>query len=150
MKPWIPVAALALALSPLSVIHPVRVRGRSMEPALRDGELRFALRAWIAGAPRRGQVWVVEGPEGASVKRVVGLPGERLDQVRGDLRLRGRPLEEPYVAFTERADGGPWACGEGFLVLGDNRPASRDGRAWGPLPRRAFQDRLLGVSAPSR
>lgn len=146
MKPWLPLAALALALSPLAVVHPVRIQGHSMEPTLAPGSLRVALRAWAAGAPRRGQVWVVQGPDGPSVKRVVGLPGETLDQVRGDLRLGGKALEEPYVPVTEREDGGPWACGDGYLVMGDNRPTSRDGRAWGPLPRSAFRSRVLGLN----
>jgi signal peptidase I len=143
MKAWLPFLALGLALSPLTVVHPVRISGHSMEPALRDGSLGFALRAWATHAPRRGETWVVEGPEGPSVKRVIGLPGESVDQLRGDLRLSGRFLDEPYVAQAEREDGGPWRCGEGYLVLGDNRPASRDGRVWGPLPRAAFKARLF-------
>src|SRR5664279_269757 len=53
MRPWIPFAALALALSPLLVVHPVRVSGHSMEPALAEGDLRWALRAWASSAPRR-------------------------------------------------------------------------------------------------
>lgn len=143
MKPWVPVAALALALSPLAAIHPVRVSGRSMEPALHDGDLVWALRSWCGGLPRRGQVWVVEGPEGASVKRVVGLPTDRLEAKDGDLFLNGHRLGEPYV---ERADAlsGAWECGGGYLVLGDNRPESHDGRAWGPLPRSALRARVVG------
>lgn len=144
MKPWLPVAALLLAVSPLAVVHPVRITGHSMEPTLKDGTLAFALRAWAAPTPRRGDIWVVEGAEGPSVKRVIGLPGDTVDQLRGDLRVGGRFLEEPYVAIVEREDGGPWSCGTGYLVLGDNRPASRDGRAWGPLPRTAFRGRILG------
>lgn len=144
MKPWLPLAALLVALAPLAVVQPVRISGRSMEPALADGALRFAVRAWATHAPRRGEIWVVQGPEGASAKRVVGLPGETLDQLRGDLRLAGKFMNEPYVGQTEREDGGPWPCGEGYLVLGDNRPASRDGRAWGPLPQAAFRARVVG------
>ena len=143
MKPWLPVAAVLLALSPLAVVRPVRVSGRSMEPALKDGSLHFAVLAWATHAPQRGEIWVVRGPDGASAKRVVGLPGETLDQLRGDLRLAGRLLVEPYVSQTEREDGGPWQCGKGYLLLGDNRPESRDSRAWGPLPAAAFKARLL-------
>lgn len=143
MKPWIPVAAIALALAPLTVVHPLRVQGRSMEPALREGELRLVLRAWTADAPRRGECWVVEGPEGAAVKRVVGLPGERVELADGDLRIDGRRLAPPAGARLERQDGA-WSCGSGCFVLGDNRPASRDSRAWGPLPMTAFRGRVLG------
>ncbi|WP_243382232.1 signal peptidase I [Geothrix alkalitolerans] len=144
MKPWIPLAALALALSPLTVLHPIRVSGHSMEPALRDGDLRWAVRAWASHRPRRGEVWVVAGPHGPSVKRVLGLPGETLSWDGPDLWIDGRRLEEPWVVHPERNGAGRQACGAGYLVLGDNRPDSQDGRTWGPLPGGSLQGRLLG------
>ncbi|HJV23265.1 MAG TPA: signal peptidase I [Holophagaceae bacterium] len=142
MKPWVPAAALALALSPLLVLRPSPVRGDSMAPGLRDGALAWGLRAWVVAPPARGEVWVVQGPEGPSVKRVLGLPGETLELKGPRLTVDGRWIEEPYVNWPEREDQGPWTCGEGYLVLGDNRPRSRDGRAWGPLPRTAFLARV--------
>lgn len=143
MKPWIPLAALALALAPLAVVHPVRVAGRSMDPTLRDGDLRWVLRAWASHPPRRGEVWVVAGPEGQAVKRVLGLPGETVTWDGPDLRVDGRTLDEPWVVHPDREGEGSLACGSGYLLLGDNRPASRDGRTWGPLPLQALQGRLL-------
>ena len=134
---------LLIALSLLIWVHPVRVRGRSMEPGLRDGQFLWALRAWCAGAPARGQVWVVEGPEGPAIKRLVGLPGETVAERGGDLWIGGARLDEPYVARVD-AGGGPWPCGDGYLFLGDNRTQSRDGRAWGPLPRAALEGRVIG------
>jgi signal peptidase I len=143
MRPWIPLAALGLALSPLLVVHPLRVSGRSMEPALRDGELRVALRAWASHAPRRGEVWVVEGPHGPSVKRVLGLPGDTVTWRGPDLWINGARLEEPWVMHPERSGEGQATALEGFLVLGDNRPQSQDGRAWGALPAGAMGGRIL-------
>ncbi len=145
MRIWVLPAALILALSPLAVVRPVRVSGESMLPALKPGQVRWLLRSWAAGDPERFQVWLVEGPDGPALKRVVGLPGEVLDQRRGDLWLNEARLDEPHVDFVERGDAGPWACGSGYLVLGDNRPESRDGRSWGPLPRGRFTGRLLGA-----
>lgn len=144
MKPWIPIAALALALSPLSFLHPVRVSGSSMEPALRDGAICWSLRSWCAGRPARGQRWLVEGPEGPVVKRVIGLPGERLEQREGVLFLDGLRLEEPYLSQYDQGTLPPMDAATGFLVLGDNRRESRDSRAWGPLPISAFKGRILG------
>jgi signal peptidase I len=144
VKPWIPLAALALALSPLAVVHPVRVAGHSMEPTLRDGDLRWVLRAWACPAPRRGEVWVVTGPEGEAVKRVLGLPGETVAWNGPDLRVDGHTLDEPWVVHPERGGEGSLDCGGGYLLLGDNRPASLDGRTWGPLPLRMLQARVLG------
>ena len=149
MRPWVPLAALALALAPLGVVRPLWVRGHSMEPGLPHGSLRWVLRAWASSAPRRGEVWLVAGPDGDSLKRVMGLPGERLSWSGPDLTVNGQRLQEPWVAFPERGGQGAWACGEGYLLLGDNRPLSRDGRNWGPLPGTALNGRLLGTWAGS-
>lgn len=143
MRPWVPLAAVILALAPLAVVHPVRVSGHSMEPTLHDGDLRWALRAWACAAPRRGEIWVVAGPGGTSVKRVLGLPGEVVTWQGPDLRVDDRRLDEPWVVHPDRSGEGRQVCGTGYLVLGDNRLASRDGRAWGPLDRVAMRGRLL-------
>ena len=143
MRPWIPLAALALALSPLLVVHPVRVSGHSMEPALAEGDLRWALRAWASPAPRRGDIWVVAGPQGPSIKRVLGLPGDVVVWRGADLWINGRRQDEPWVVHPERSGTGQKACGDGYLVLGDNRPDSQDGRAWGTLPRKAMLGRVF-------
>lgn len=143
MKPWIPIAALALALSPLLVVHPVRVSGRSMEPAMRDGDLCWALWGWASHAPRRGEIWLVKGPHGSSAKRVLGLPGETAEWLGPDLWINGQRLEEPWVVYPERSGLGRLGCGEGYLVLGDNRPQSQDGRSWGALPVKAMRGRIL-------
>lgn len=135
--------ALVLALSPLAVVHPVKVRGRSMEPAYPDGRLVWALRPWCAGPPLRGQVWIVAGPEGPAIKRIIGLPGETVSERGGDLWIGGARIREPYVARVDATDGGPWPCGNGYLFMGDNRPLSEDGRAWGPLGREALQGRVV-------
>jgi signal peptidase I len=143
MKPWVPIAALALALSPLMVIHPVHVSGISMEPALRDGELVWALWARYGGQPSRGELWLVEAPEGMSVKRAVGLPGEHIQAKDGEIFINGSRLNEPYIRSSDHYSGA-WACGNGYLMLGDNRSQSHDGRAWGPLPKSALKSRVMG------
>ncbi len=114
-----------------------------MEPALRDGDLRWALRAWASHLPQRGEIWLVEGPHGSSVKRVLGLPGETVTWRGPDVWISGRRLDEPWVVHPERNGDGQSLCGPGYLVLGDNRPDSQDGRAWGPVPAQALRGRLL-------
>ena len=143
MRPWIPLAALALALSPLGMVHPMRVSGHSMEPALADGDRHWVLRAWASHAPRRGELWVVEGPQGVSVKRVLGLPGDTVIWRGPDLWINGQRLEEPWVVQPERSGEGQQVCGTGYLVLGDNRPEIQDGRSWGSLPPGSLRGRIL-------
>jgi signal peptidase I len=141
-------AALALALAPLAFFHPVRIRGRSMEPGLKAGSVCFALRPWCAGTPASGQVWLVRTPGGPAVKRLVGVPGDRVELREGGLWINGSPVAEPYVDRPERESAGPWAVGPGYFLLGDNRPESHDSRAWGALPGSALEGRILFRPAP--
>jgi len=143
VKAWIPLIAVGLAMSPLAVVHPVRVSGMSMHPALADGELRWVLRRWASHAPARGEIWLVEGPLGSSVKRVVGLPGDQVRWHGPDLWVNDQPWTEPWVEHPERRGEGSRVCGNGYLVLGDNRPESQDSRSWGPLPLGAMRGRVL-------
>ncbi|WP_005036285.1 signal peptidase I [Holophaga foetida] len=136
-------AAMALALAPLAFVHPVRIQGVSMQPTLRDGEIRFALRSWCAPGPRIGEIWVVRSPEGGAVKRILALPGQRLALRDGKFCRDGLSIEESYVLHPESGSAGPWEAGSGYLVLGDNRPASRDGRAWGALPRTDLESVII-------
>ena len=144
MKRLVPfLGALVLALAPLIFIHPVRIQGESMAPMLLDGEMHVALRAWCSPSPIGGQVWVVRTPEGNAVKRVLATPGHRLAFTADGTILDDQFLNEPYVAFPESGPAGPWLAREGYLVMGDNRPKSRDCRVWGPLPREAFNSLII-------
>ena len=136
-------AALALAILPLAFVHPLRVTGHSMEPALKPGSVCLAMRAWCAGSPHRGEVWLIDAPDGPAIKRIVGLPGERLEQRDGEMFLNGQRLQEPFLLQFDQGNGGPWESNQGFLVLGDNRRESHDSRVWGPLLRSAFRGKVI-------
>jgi signal peptidase I len=135
-------AALILGMAPLALVHPVRISGRSMEPLLRDGDLHVALRAWCAGRPLPGQIWLASTPSGTVVKRLVAGPGSRVELRDGRLRINGAAVDEPYVDHPEPA-AGAWDTGQGWFLLGDNRPASHDSRAYGPVPPGNLEARLL-------
>jgi signal peptidase I len=143
IRAWHLGAALALALTPLAVLHPVRIAGRSMAPRLQPGDVCLALRAWCAGPPASGQIWLVRVPGGTAVKRLVGLPGDRLEVRDGRLWRNGARVDEPYAAEGDRDPGGPWFDGPGYFLLGDNRGQSHDCRAWGPLAAGDLLARLL-------
>jgi signal peptidase I len=142
ISPWLLAGALALALAPLAVVHPVRISGRSMEPLIRNGDVRLALRAWCSGRPAPGEVWLVQTPTGPAVKRLVALPSSRVELRDGDLVVNEQLVPEPYVVRAERASSGPWNTGEGYFFLGDNRRESHDSRAWGALPGNHLEGRV--------
>ena len=107
------------------LLTPIRVRGISMEPTYRDSTLNLVNRmVFRAREPRRGDVIAIRlaGPNVLYVKRIVGLPTERVSIVGGIVEINGQPLVEPYVA--KRA---PWDYAEvtvgprEYFVIGDNR-----------------------------
>lgn len=115
--------------------------------------------------PRLGDVVVLDSPEEAKVllKRVIGVPGARVEVRGGHLRIDGQPaaIEQRADGLYERLGGalhpvrlthdggpdwGPVTIPEGrYLVMGDNRGDSHDGRSFGLVARDAILGRAMGV-----
>jgi signal peptidase I len=136
------------------VFQPFIVSGSSMEPNFQDGqylvidELTYHFRE-----PRRGEVVVMRYPRDPKqyfIKRVIGLPGEKIQIDNGkvtiynDANPEGVALDESYLpnqGLTYPHDtvlvGGSKTITLGkdeYFMMGDNRLASSDSRDWGPLP----------------
>jgi signal peptidase I len=84
------------------------------------------------------------------VKRVVGLPGERVRLVAGRLEVDGRQVPEPYLGATPAGDLDLRLGEDQYLVLGDHRAASTDGRDFGPVPAVALAGRVRFAYWPPR
>jgi signal peptidase I len=81
--------------------------------------------------------------KGQAIKRVVGLPGDRISCRDGRLYRDDRAVEERYVA-ARSTDCTPVTVPAGTVyVLGDDRSVSMDSRRWGPIPRRDVTGRVL-------
>lgn len=112
------------------------VADHSMEPALVDGDRLWCTR--LHGIPPRGAIAVFVHPlipEFWLVKRVVGLPGERIDLDFGELLIDGRSGLDVW-GRGETFPEGRWLVGsEDAFVLSDNRSVTiDDSRRFGPVP----------------
>ena len=123
------------------------VRGVSMSPTFRDGDLVLVTRGF--SAPMRGSVVLLNmrqatGPQ-FQVKRLVGLPGERIAFEDGLLHIDGVHHSEPYLGgmpATVGTDRLTRDVGEDeYYVLGDNRAHSTDSRRYGPV----LRSEIVGV-----
>lgn len=131
----------------------VRVKGKSMMDTLHNGDFMLALRYGLFGRIRRFDVVICRYPgrKGHFVKRVVGLPGERVSMTEGALYINGAevtedfPLRRSLRGFDERTLGP-----DEYFVMGDNRPCSSDSRRVGPIHRRAILARVCCVFLPLR
>ena len=111
------------------VFIPIRVEGTSMTPTYRNGRLNLINRlAYRWHAPRRGDVVAVraDGTYTVLLKRIVGLPGERVAIRRGRVLVNGQALDEPYARGREiSAPPGGYVLGDDeYFVIGDNRDVS--------------------------
>ena len=128
------------------IYQPVKVEGTSMMPALKNQERifinKFTYRFGLGSIQRGDTVvfWYPMDPSKSYIKRVIGVPGDRIRIASGHVYVNDRALVEDYVIDR---DNGSWplttrdqAVPPGrYFVLGDNRSSSSDSRAWGFVPR---------------
>ncbi|HXG54190.1 MAG TPA: signal peptidase I [Vicinamibacterales bacterium] len=126
------------------ILLPIRAEGISMLPTYESGTLHFVNRlSYIAASPARGDVIAIRlaGDRVYYVKRVVALPGERVQIVDGTIHVNDVPLSEPYVKNRR-----PWNVDEvaltyqEYFVVGDNRGMNAADHDFG----RAQRSRIVG------
>lgn len=133
----------------------------SMEPTLQiNDRLIVDKLSYHFENPHRGDIVVFSPTEelkkqnfkDAFIKRLIGLPGDKVEIKDGRVYINGRPLQEKYVADGKETAVNICYPGEiylskpivvppnSYLVLGDNRTNSYDSRCWGVVPR----DNIIG------
>ncbi|NJN15069.1 MAG: signal peptidase I [Oscillochloris sp.] len=158
------------------IVQNFKIEGSSMEPTLHTGQyilvnklvyFHFDLNAPLRllpgqedlpqriiypfHQPQRGDIVVFEYPRDVSkdyIKRVIGLPGDRLRVNDGKVFVNGEPLDEVYLQGASTYCVSGYQCHDEELivpegtifVMGDNRANSSDSREWNALP----LDRVVG------
>ncbi|OGK28901.1 signal peptidase I [Candidatus Roizmanbacteria bacterium RIFCSPHIGHO2_02_FULL_40_9] len=128
------------------VMQPHLVKGSSMDDSFHNGQYILTNKlAYRFGHLSRGDVIVFESPENKDIdfiKRIIGLPGDRIKIENRDVFVNGIALKEYYIKDkTDVYENGFMREGEEIVVpkneifvLGDNRPRSSDSRIFGPIP----------------
>ncbi len=134
----VPAILIALLIN-LLLAQSTLVLGQSMEPNLhQDQRLIMEKVGYRLHGPRRGDIVVLRDPTGGPIpliKRVVGLPGERVSIAGGRVYVDGVALNETYLHQQTTGDGRSWVVPPlQVFVLGDNRENSKDSRYFGPAP----------------
>ena len=138
------VSVLIAVVVILFLYQPVRVEGTSMMPSLVDQERifinKFAYRFGISDISRGDTVvfWFPGDPSKSFIKRVIGVPGDKVQVTDGQVSVNERPLDEPYVpdAYRDHVSTPQRVVPPGeYYVLGDHRSSSNDSRMWGTVAR---------------
>ena len=141
--------ATLMVILHLFVVQISVVKGHSMEPSLWDGDRLVVDRVSCSlGDVDRGDVVVLRYPRNPNVdfvKRVVGLPGDRVSLQKGQVYVNGDIVD----------DGAEWTCIQDcdnrdeiivppghYFVLGDNRPISCDSREFGLVAQELLKGRV--------
>lgn len=127
---------LALFLNKVVVVN-AQIPSESMENTIMVGDRIFGNRlAYLNHDPQRFDIVIFRLPDDESqlyIKRIIGLPGETVEVVNGQVYINGaeEPLEDNFVPELPYGDAGPYHVAEGsYFMMGDNRNYSEDSRFW--------------------
>ena len=161
---WVIAIVVALALVFLIgkfVGQPYTIKGDSMDPTLKDGErVVVNIMGYKIGDVKKGNVIVFHANKKDDyVKRVIGVPGDKVQYKKDQLYINGKKQDEPYLNYNEKRKQVEYITGtfqvkdlanansksnvipkDKYLVLGDNREVSKDSRSFGLIDK----DQIVG------
>lgn len=144
-------AAATALLIVIFVVQPVKVEGTSMLPKLHNDERIFINKfIYQFESIKRGDIvvfWYPKNPSQSFIKRVIGVPGDEIRITNGKLFINNQPVPEPYLSpeYTSNVMPNLYKMVEEhhYFVMGDNRDASNDSRAWGLVPEKYIYGKAI-------
>ncbi len=134
-----------------SLVGRYRIDGSSMNPTLQDGQYLIINNiSYYLNKPQHGDVIVFHHPKSDLnlIKRVIGLPGDRIEISNQQVKVNGVVLDEPYIEEEPQYSySGVVPDGE-YFVLGDNRNNSSDSHSWSFLPEGNIVGKALVIYWP--
>lgn len=116
------------------IVQPFYVSGNSMSPNYNAND--YLILSLFDKQLNRGDVVVSRNPKDENqflIKRVIGLPGEKIEIKNNKVIVNGQDLNEPYVNGATIGEMSLTLNNNEYFVLGDNRNASLDSRVLGPV-----------------
>lgn len=161
----IAIIVVIVAVIRYTLISPFQVNGTSMVPNLQNTEFLMVDKlSYYLHTPNRGDIIVLVPPQDTEVyyvKRIIGLPGEKVEFLDGQVIIHnqeypeGQKLDEPYLSTDNKKTYLPThenkiitVPADNYFVMGDNRKASNDSRAWGVLHKQNIEGRAWFIFLP--
>jgi len=135
------------------VVQAFYIPSGSMIPTLKPGDRIFANKfIYRFREPKRQEIivfrWPVD-PKRRFIKRLIGLPGDKVKIVEGQVYINDKPLEENYTLERSYTDFPEVKVPKGhYFMLGDNRNNSEDSRFWGFVPRKNIVGKAFVIFWP--
>lgn len=115
------------------LLFKVLIPSESMVPTLNVGDRLFVTRVYNLEKLKRGDIIVFYSEElqDSLIKRLIGLPGDKIKIESGKVFVNGEELHEEYIGAEDNNFNGEYEVPEGkYFFLGDNRLWSKDSRYW--------------------
>lgn len=142
------VAIICILLFKRFLYSPIRVNGDSMLGTLVDGDIMILdIIGYKKDGLKRFDIVVVDEGSEFIIKRVIGLPGEKIEYIDNELYINGKKVDDPYNSNVTTDFSVTIPKGK-YFVLGDNRNNSMDSREFGAFTEKQIRGKTSFIVMP--